>query len=206
MDAKNLPKLVEHLKKEIQREVNDRLPRKVGITAVNHFKQNFRDGGFMNGGLHPWKKTKRQQQPSNAGSRYSPLTSARNHLMSSLEFHPGVGQVRISNPVPYAAIHNEGGTINTHPRVTPKMRKFAWAMAYHAAGVRRKGKLPKELPYEAKMWRALALTKKTTLSIHANIPQRQFMGESQELTQKVNRIVNESIQRIKDGISNLSNH
>lgn len=38
------------------REVNDRLPRKVGVIAVNHFKQNFRDGGWLDDGLHPWKE------------------------------------------------------------------------------------------------------------------------------------------------------
>lgn len=57
MDAKNLEKLVEKAKDDIMKEVNDRLPRKVGVIAVNHFKQNFRDGGWLDDGLHPWKKT-----------------------------------------------------------------------------------------------------------------------------------------------------
>ena len=47
MDAKNIEKLVEKAKDDIMREVNDRLPRKVGVIAVNHFKQNFRDGGWL---------------------------------------------------------------------------------------------------------------------------------------------------------------
>ena len=37
-EASELERKVERLKKEIEREVYDRLPRKVGIVAVNHFK------------------------------------------------------------------------------------------------------------------------------------------------------------------------
>ena len=47
MDAKNIQKLVEKAQNDILQEVNDRLPRKVGVIAVNHFKQNFRDGGWL---------------------------------------------------------------------------------------------------------------------------------------------------------------
>ena len=54
MDAKNLQMLVQKAKDDILKEVNDRLPRKVGIIAVNHFKQNFRDGGWLDDGLHPY--------------------------------------------------------------------------------------------------------------------------------------------------------
>ena len=54
MDAKDIKKLAERIKKDVEKEVYDRLPRKVGVVAVNHFKQNFRDGGWLDGGLHPW--------------------------------------------------------------------------------------------------------------------------------------------------------
>ena len=83
------------------------------------------------------------------------------------------------------------------------MRKMAWAKAYSLAGVRGGGKLPKELPPEAAKWRALALTKKSKLNVRANIPQRQFIGESQELSQEINKMIMESINKIKDGIDNL---
>lgn len=203
MDAKNIQFLVEKAKNDILREVNDRLPRKVGITAVNHFRQNFRDAGFRDGGLRPWQRTKRQDSKS-PDAKYTPLTSRRYHLMRSIEFQAQPGQVVISDPVPYAAIHNDGGDISTHPTVTPKLRKYAWHMVYSLAASQ--GKLPKTLPTEADKWKALALTKKTKLSIHAHIPQRQFIGDSQELTQKLNTIINNSLKTIKDGIIALANH
>lgn len=202
MDAKNIVKLVEKAKDNILKEVQDRLPRKVGVIAVNHFKQNFRDGGWMDDGLHPWKKTRRQEK-GGPDAKYSPLTSRRNHLMSSIQSRPGLGKVTIENPVPYAAIHNGGGEITTHPTVSQKMRRFAWHMAYSLAGIKGKGSLPKDLPEDASMWKALALTKKSRLTVVSHIPQRQFMGDSAELRGKVIKAINESLERIKNGITAL---
>lgn len=209
-DPKKLERMVSKIKEQVEREVNDRLPRKVGIIAVQHFKQNFRDSGFHDGGLRPWKKSQRELRGGmGASARYKTLTSARNHLMSSTEAHIGRGEVSIENPVPYAVIHNEGGTIVSNPTITPKMRKYAWAMVYKLSGRKRgrKGKRvggsKEAIPEEAKKWMALALTKKTKLKIRAKMPKRQFIGESRELVEKVNKEVNDSIQRIKDGISTL---
>ena len=201
-DASELERKVERLKQEIEREVYDRLPRKVGIVAVNHFKQNFRERGFVDGGVKPWKRTRRQDG-GGTDAKYSPLTSRRDHLMRSIQAEPGRGEVTITNPVEYAAIHNEGGTVETSPTVTPKMRKMAWRKCYALAGVKGKGKLPKELPEEAEKWRALALTKKSKLHIKANIPQRQFIGESKELSDKINTIITDAINKIKDGVDDM---
>ncbi len=202
MDAKEIRKRIERVKDDIEREVQQRLPKKVGIVAVNHFKQNFRDAGWRDDGLHSWKTTRRQKE-GGPDSKYSPLTSRRDHLMRSIQYSSQPGQVTVTNPVPYASIHNEGGTINTHPSVTKRMQKFAWAKVYALAGVKGKGKLPKQLPAAAAKWRAIALTKKSKLNITAHIPQRQFMGDSHELKQKINALINESIKRIQDGIHNL---
>lgn len=205
MDAKNIEKLVGKAKNDILKEVTDRLPRKVGVIAVNHFKQNFRDGGWLDGGLHPWKRTRRQDSKS-PDAKYGPLTSRRNHLMRSIQSSTGPGTVTVENPVPYAAIHNEGGEVTTHPTVTDRMRRYAWHMVYSLAGVKGKGKLPEELPEEAGKWKGLALTRKRNITVHARIPQRQFMGDSAELRVKIDNIINESIKRIKDGITALSSH
>ena len=144
MDAKEIPRRIGRVKTDIEKEVRDRLPRKVGIAAVNHFRQNFRDAGWRDGGLHPWKKTLRQQG-GGPDAKYTPLTSRRDHLMRSIQYQMAApGEVMVTAPVPYAAMHNEGGTLNTRPEVTPKMRRFAWAKAYSLAGIRGKGGLPKE--------------------------------------------------------------
>lgn len=76
MDAKEIQMRIERVKTDIEKEVHDRLPRKVGITAVNHFRQNFRDAGWRDNGLHPWKKTLRQQG-GGPDAKYTPLSSRR---------------------------------------------------------------------------------------------------------------------------------
>ncbi len=73
--------------------------------------------------------------------------------------------VIVSSNTLYANIHNSGGVV--HPSVTPKMRKYFWAMY-------------KETKKE--MWRALALTKKKRLTIR--IPKRQFAGVTRHTERK----------------------
>lgn len=83
------------------------------------------------------------------------------------------------------------------------MRKFAWAMAYKTAGIRRSkgGKQRKksrtarmEANPEAQMWKRLALTRKKKLTVR--IPQRQFLGESRELNDKIEQRIEKEIRNI----------
>lgn len=210
MDANNLPELTQKVVQQVVRAMNDRLPRKVGIIAKQHFQQNFRESGFVDGGVQPWK-TSLRQKGKGTDAKYGTLLSRRNHLMRSIQFTTGYGEVTVENPVPYATLHNEGGEISTNPTVTPEMRKFAWAMYYKALGRKRsnkkggKGKKgtktpPPELPPEAKKWLALALTKKEKLNIRAKIPKRQFMGDSRELNEKIQKAIQDELKKIGDGV------
>jgi hypothetical protein len=67
------------------------------------------------------------------------------------------------NGTPYARIYNEGGTISQNIPITPKMRKFYWAKFFEAGGGKSKEK-GQDVPEEAKFWRGMALTKKTSIS------------------------------------------
>lgn len=185
--------LVKAKQREIRDAIHRRLPVKIGRMATDHFKENFRLGGYVDGGLHPWPATRRQQSGGKAASsQYAPLMSARKNLYGSIRYVPGDAKVVVGTSVPYAAVHNQGATITTHPRVTPKMRKFAWRQFFAAGG--------KDAPIgsPAGLWKALALTKKDKLTVTARIPQRQFLGPSQELSQKVS-------QTVEDEISNILN-
>lgn len=186
--------------KRLEKHIQTALPRKVGIIASNHYKDNFRRGGFVDGGINPWIPAKRQGVAKGAAGKYGPLLSKRTHLMRSIRSEPGNARVKIINDVVYARIHNEGGTVTTHPQITPKMRRFAWAMFYATAGIPRRGKnrrqIPDSIPEEAQKWRALALTRKKQLTIISRIPKRQFMGRSQELNEKITDIVQKDINSI----------
>lgn len=203
MRTTDLKKTLKLLERDLQRTINDTLPRKAGVIAVNHTRQNFREGGFRNNGLQKWKQTKRQQSgDTRASSRYGPLLSGRKRLMGANDYRTGKGKVTLFNPVEYAAIHNEGGTINTHPKVTPKLRKYAWARYFKAAGIKRgikaKTRKMKEVsaPAEAKMWKSIALTKKSRLNVHAEIPQRRFIGQSKELSEKLQKEAEKELLKV----------
>lgn len=201
MDIKDFSALLKAKRKELDMLMRRELPVKVGRMAKDHYQDNFRKGGFVNGGLRRWPVTKRQRSGSkSAAAGYGPLLSRRNHLFSSVKYTPGDYRVRVANDVEYAPPHNWGG--ETRPTVTPRMRKFAWAMYYKAAGIRkkaakgkRKGKTrQRELPPEAGMWKGLALTRKKKLKV--KIPQRQFIGESTELNKQIRQTVETEIRNI----------
>jgi len=182
--------------KEQEDLMRRRMPVIVGQMAVSHFKSNFQKSGFVNNGLQAWQKSKRIGNGKGAGNNYKTLLSGRNHLFSSVSYIPGDASVLIKNDVPYASIHNEGGTVNTHPTVTPKMRKFAWAKYYTALGLKKGDKAPESIPEDAARWRRLALTKKSKLNIKFEMPKRQFIGESKELNDKINNKLDAELEKI----------
>lgn len=172
--------------KEAENAISRRLPILIGKQAKDFYKNNFKQGGFVNNGLHPWPKTQCQK----AGSPYGALMSQREYLRRSIRYVPGTARVVVGTTVPYAAIHNEGGIVTSHPQVTPKMRKYAWRQFFDAGG----GK-GKDTP-EASKWKALALTKKQKLTITSRIPQRQFIGHSKELDDIIYETIDKEFTRI----------
>lgn len=198
----DIAKILQEKAKELATLINRTIPIKAGRIAKDHFQDNFRRGGFVDNGLKPWPKTRRQMSGGlRASSQYGPLLSGRNHLFSSITYKPGQAEVTLENNTPYAAIHNDGGTINVP--VTAKMKRFAWAKYYEASGKKRtkNGKtrsrrkpLTDNEVAEAEAWKRLALTKKTSLRI--TIPQRQFMGDSRELREKLQQMIEKELMEI----------
>ena len=137
---------IEAKAKELQECAIRIMPIKAGRIAKDHFQQNFRLGGFVNGGLHKWKVSKRIGKAKGAKGKYKTLLSGRNHLFNSIEYVVSDSMVVIENKVPYAAVHNEG------------LR----------AG-RGKG---------------------------FQMPQRQFIGDSQELTEEIQGMIETEITKI----------
>ena len=177
MTLREFRSLLDKHSNEIYKLTHKDMPRIVGNMAVSHFKSNFRQGGFVNGGLHPWKPAKRRLSGGKgAGNNYKTLLSGRNHLYSSINYIPGDARVTVYNDVEYAAIHNEGGTINMPPRkqvihFNEKGKFSKLALASYAQKVNRK-------PYIISM------------------PKRQFIGDSKELTEKIQNKIEEKLDKI----------
>ena len=180
---------------EYERLISRTLPVKIGVKAKSIFQENFRKGGFQDGGLQKWPVTRRQLLGKGADSKRGPLLSSRKVLYSSIGYTPSRGSVTIFSNIVYAGIHNEGGTVVTHPSVTDKMRRYAWAR-YYAAGGGKKGKGAAAASDDAEMWKRLALTKKKTLTVKATIPKRQFMGDSKELVTAVTTIIEAEVSKL----------
>lgn len=196
MDTKEFLLIIKSKQKEIDELQKRRLPVMVGRMAKDHFQDNFRRGGFVNRGLHPWQKSRRLLMGgTGAANNYSTLLSGHNHLFDSTKYVPSDYRVKVSNDLIYAPIHNWGGTIP----VTNRMRGHAWKMFYLASGKERKAvkgptkrtkkaKAVTPVNPEADFWKRFALTKKSKI----RMPQRQFLGESEELTGKIrDKIENE---------------
>ena len=163
MTDKDFIKHLKSIQPELEKLIGRTLPVKIGAKAKSLFQENFRKGGFQDGGLQAWQVTRRQLLGKGADAQRGPLLSSRQVLYKSIAYTPERGAVTIYSNVKYAAIHNEGGTTVSHPRITPKMRRFAWAR-YYAAGGGKKGQNGKETG-DAAMWKAMALTKKTTIEL-----------------------------------------
>ncbi|HRG59844.1 MAG TPA: hypothetical protein PK323_12885 [Bacteroidia bacterium] len=155
------------------------LPVQVGAEAVMFFDEGFDKQGWQgDGGLEPWKYRRDNLDPDRAI-----LTGkAGGHLRNGIHFR-AIGHsilIGVNGPAAeYADIHNSGGT--THPRLTAKMRAWAWAM-YKSTG---------RIKYKA-----LAITNKTTtdspLTIH--IPQRRFIGNSIPLRTRLEKLIAHQLQ------------
>lgn len=189
MTPEQFQKFLLDKKKLIEQLQHHDLPIKIGRLAKDHFQDNFRRQGFVDGGLQTWPKTKRQLAGGDsAASQQGALLSGRNRLFGAISYTPGDGRVLVFNRLIYAPIHNWGGVVS--PTVTAAMRGHAWKMYYKSGG----GQKGKADPAQATKWKALALTKKEKLRIR--IPQRQFIGPSRELTQKINETIEKELKKV----------
>ncbi len=165
---KNIDDFLRSLDKTMKKVVPDLVAETVVEYSKNRFTYKDWDGQRWKPVKHPVKK----------GS----LLLRSSKLMNTIRpviVNPKRVRIRAgSRKVPYAKAHNEGAILK--PRVTPKMKKFAWAKYYQT-------KDPK--------WKGLALTKKTRLTIV--IPKRQFLGKSNRLNQIIIKRITGVMNNIK---------
>lgn len=189
MEISEMQQLLKRKNAELSGYFRRKLPVKAGAKVKSIVQGNFRLGGFQNGALEKWPETKRQSSGGGADARRGPLLSSRMVLYNGTGYTPGNGSVTIYNNVIYAGIHNEGG--ETNPRVTQKMRRYAWARYYaEGGGKAKKGRSSDQ----ADFWKGLALTKKKTLNI--KIPKRQFMGPSKTIDATLQTMITTDLNTI----------
>lgn len=156
----------------------------VGAIAIELFNEGFAKQGqiMRNGTVKPWAK--RSFNPPSYGSH--PVLVKRGHLRRANRYvKKGKNIVELRNHKPYATLHNDGGVI----KVTPKMRRFFWAMVYkywqkgitYSIATRQLNNRKKDQRYgpEAEFWLKMALAKQIT------IPKRPIFYDTPELSRRL---------------------
>lgn len=156
---------------QLRTELRDRLPKVLAAQAERHFKQSFRDQGFTDRSLVRWrpsKGAKKGRTLRRSGLLFNSIRIARADA-------GGIVIVAGGPYVPYARIHNEGGTIQR--QVTRR--------AHQRKAHRRGRSLVKEHSVRRHQAR---------LNVH--IPKRQYMGKSHVLDLSMRTSILAATQRI----------
>ncbi len=156
----------------------------IKVELSDELDQNFQRKAFFD---QPWAPRMR------AYPRGS-LMVVTQRLRRSFRGSIGRNSVSWRSDAPYAAIHNNGGKI----RITPRMRKFFWAMYYKNAGkmtTLKSGNDSKSqrnvtLSAEAQFYKSMALTKKGSFVI----PRRRIIGDHPKVKTIVEGIANRAIK------------
>ena len=131
--------------------------RYASVTGVNFFQDSFQNQGFTDVAFEAWDKKANDIDPEGK------VLIKSSFLLNSIQvFDANEKRITFGSDAEYAEIHNNGGIVKI--TITESSRKYFWFM-FKATG--------------NFMWKAMALTKKTSFSI--KIPKRQFIGESATL-------------------------
>jgi phage gpG-like protein len=155
------------------------------------FDRNFERKAFFS---RPWK--------GRVNELHGTVLMVKGTLRKSIRAKIGEKSVTWTSSVPYAEIHNEGGTIT----VTAKMKRFFWAKYYELAGkikYKKNGDMSKTsegISAEALFYKALALKK---IGDKITIPQRRFIGDAPEVADAVKKVVDANMKDLEKHIANL---
>ncbi len=161
-------KSIEQIKSGLMRTI-DQVTTIAGVEAVNHFKASFPNQGFTDTNLIKWKERKKKDE----GRGILTKTGRLRRGIKVLSKNPTSVMVGVDlSEVPYAQVHNDGfnGTVAVRAHIRRNTRNNVYKV--------------KNRKLDATGINAIAAgTRKM------NIPRRQFVGNSEELNQKINKKV-----------------
>lgn len=192
----------------ISKELKEKAARLIKLTIKDisvelkeEFDRNFKREAFFN---ERWARRKYNDDESRG------LLVRNGTLRQSIKAETTDHSVTFSSDLPYAAIHNEGGTIT----VTRKMKKYFWYRYLLITGGKRSAsdkpnpsgrlqrkkngelrdnKKNRELTGEAEFYKTMALKKAGSKII---IPKRQFIGMHPEVEHLIKELVAANVQEI----------
>lgn len=185
-ELNNLPGDLRRCLKAISQTIGRDLPMVIGKTAVDHFRENFRLGGFVNGGLHKWTDVKRRD-PKNPWYGFEYKREKRTSLRLTRDRKTG----------------------KTKRAARQKLLNFSQTATIRAPLSSKRMELYNSLRYYCRQNEAIIATDKPYAQVQneggpikifgkrpARITARPFMGQSRELDEKVGEEINKRIDRI----------
>ncbi|MCD7926654.1 MAG: phage virion morphogenesis protein [Bacteroides sp.] len=176
------------LEKKIQRFISLTL-KDIRVELAEEFDRNFEREAFF---CDKWKRRKWNDDESRG------LLVSTGALRQSIQAEV-VGQEKVvfSSALPYAKIHNEGGTIT----VTRKMKGYFWIKYREAMGQRsfkrdgaqRNDKKNRGINSAAEFYKAMALKKIGSKII---IPKRQFIGRHPDMERLLHEIAMANVKEV----------
>lgn len=174
--------------------VNRRLPILISNAAERHFKASFRNQGFINNILIPWRRTQKKKSIKLGGksrgiliSTSALVKSIRVELANASEIKIVAGNERVK----YAKAHNEGfkGTV----KVAAHMRKL-YTKRKEGTGIY-SIKTKRERQQTVSQQSGNAQVKEHSRKM--DLPKRQFMGQSAQLSRQIDNIIIKELKRIE---------
>ncbi len=164
--------ITRELRTQVERFISRTL-KDLSVELKNEFDRNFEREAFFN---QRWARRKWNDDESRG------LLAGTGTLRRSIRAETTPQSVVFSSDTPYAAIHNEGGTIT----VTRRMKGYFWRKYLLATGGTGGGRTPRnaEPSTEALFYKRMALKKVGSKIV---IPCRRFIG----LHPEVERIIRE---------------
>ena len=182
MDLQVNTDLFNRLQRLTQRTFLQRMTNEAGVIAVNFSKDRFRFKNWIDKTAEKWQARKRPDRGS--------LLLRTGRLKRSIrKIASGDYYVVVGTDVPYAQLHNEGGTVSKVVQVKAHTRK----VVIRQRKVSRKGKVSSKV-IGSKMVNVRAQNRK----MNRTMPKRQFLGESELLMRRIemhlNRELNKELQ------------
>ncbi|GAB6121671.1 phage virion morphogenesis protein [Dysgonomonas termitidis] len=157
------------------------IPARVAVLAVNFSKERFIKKNWIDRSVEGWPKTKKKKG--------STLVASGRLKQSIRKVSVTPSRVVIGTNVPYARIHNEGGEISGTERVRSFVRKSHRRRSHTRKGKRIKATTVKE--YRVKSF---------SREYHRKFIRRQFIGQSQELGNRISKLIQSEIDKAIRGL------
>lgn len=147
------------------------ITRDIAVLAADLFDRNFETQSFFG---QKWKPSKYVERENAQRGKSRNLLQNKGHLRKSIKYTANQHSITFYSNLPYAAIHNHGGTI-AHPGGTAyfynkKKKQTIWISNRKASDKHKRTK-----PH------------------NIDIPQRQFIGEHKTLENEIAKLIESEI-------------